>query len=311
MKKKILFATASFQIKNFSARAVVEAAGYELIFNPFGKRLTEEQISEFLNDQIVGVIAGTEPWTASVLREAKLLKVISRCGVGLDNIDLETAKLCGISVFNTPNAPTRAVAELTLAHMLSLIRRITECDRALRQGRWRPLMGSLLANQTIGVIGFGHIGKMVVNLLQTFSPKIIVYDPYLVRKMENINFVDFDQLLKESDIVTLHLPYNQNTNYLIDRDELALMKQSALLINVARGGLINEEALLSAVEAGQLGGAALDCFETEPYIAGPLLLCEKIQATAHMGSCAAEARSLMETEACTQLVHGLQKHNLL
>lgn len=308
--QKLLFTTSSFDLENFAERTTVEAAGFELILNPFGKRLTESQVVELLDDQVVGMVAGVEPLTESVLRGARSLKVISRCGIGLDSVDLAAAKDLGISVFNTPDAPTRSVAELTLAHILSLARRITESDRAIRKGKWQALMGSLLARQTVGVVGFGRIGRLVTHLLQAFDARVLVHDEMSVTPEQGMDVVSLERLLMDSDIVTLHIPYSPSTHHLINAGRLALMKPSALLVNVARGGLIDETALLAALQEKRLAGAALDCFEEEPY-SGPLLSCESVQMTAHMGSYAREARAMMEQEACANLVDGLMYHGLI
>ncbi len=307
---KLLFTTSSFDLKNLAERAAVEAAGFELILNPFGKRLTESQVVELLDDQVVGMVAGVEPLTESVLRGAKALKVISRCGIGLDNVDLEAAKELGISVFNTPDAPTRSVAELTLAHILSLARRIAESDRAIRMGKWQAMMGLLLARQTVGVIGYGRIGKMVTRLLQAFDARVLVHDKIAVAPEQGVDLVSLETLLTDSDIVTLHIPYSPATHQLINAERLALMKPTALLVNVARGGLIDEKALFAALQEKRLAGVALDCFEAEPYL-GPLSNCEGVQMTAHMGSYAREARAMMEQEACANLVDGLRHHGLV
>lgn len=307
---KILFTTSSFDLDNFATKEELSNKGYQFLINPYGKRLTEDQVDELLTDDVVGMVAGLEPLTRRVLENAKGLKVIARCGIGMDNVDLVAAKEMGISVFNTPDAPTRAVAELTLAHILSLCRRIPESDASLRSGKWNALMGRLLAKQTVGVIGFGRIGRMVSELLAGFGCRIIVFDPYSVSVVDHVTPVSLDELLLNSDIVTLHLPYMPQTHHLINQTRIDLMKPSALLINVARGGLIDENALLKALEAKKIGGAALDCFEEEPYN-GPLLSLNNIQTTAHMGSYAKEARSMMEAEACKVMVNGLKELSLL
>jgi D-3-phosphoglycerate dehydrogenase len=307
--KKLVFTTSSFDLANLTERPALEAAGFELIVNPYGKRLTEAQAAECLDDQVVGMVAGIEPLTASVLRGAGALKVVSRCGIGLDSVDLTVANELGISVFNTPDAPTRSVAELTLAHILSLARRITESDRSIRLGKWQTLMGSLLARQTVGVVGYGRIGRMVARLLLAFDARVLVCDEIAGDDAGGVQHVSLEVLLKESDIVTLHVPYSSYTHHLINAERLALMKPGALLVNVARGGLIDETALLSALQTNRLAGAALDCFESEPY-SGPLLGCEDVQMTAHMGSYAKESRVMMEQEACANLVTGLKKHGL-
>lgn len=308
---KLLFTTSSFDLANFRERDVAERAGYELVLNPYGKRLTEEQITRFLCDDVVGIVAGLEPLNHAVLGSAQALKVIARCGIGMDNVDLGAAQKLGISVFCTPDAPTQAVAELTLAHLLALVRRVSESDRALRQGRWQPLMGSLLSRQTVGIVGFGRIGKSVGRMLTAFGPRLLVYDAAPVTwAHESLRVVPLKELLAQSDIVTLHVPYMADTHHLIDAAALALMKPGALLVNAARGGLVDEAALLAALESGRLGGAALDCFESEPY-SGPLMAFDNVQVTAHMGSYAREARAVMEAEACDALMRGLRQHSLL
>ena len=308
---KLVFTTSSFDLNNFDGREHVEAAGFELVLNPFGKRLTEVQATELLDSDVVGMVAGVEPLTEKVIRGASSLKVIVRCGIGLDNVDLSVAQRLGISVFNTPDAPTQAVAELTLAHILSLIRRISECDRAIRAAHWKALMGSLLASQTVGVVGYGRIGRKVSRLLRAFGARVLICDSVPISEEEDgIEVVSLEKLFSSSDIVTLHLPYSAGTHHFINAERLSLMKSTAQLINVSRGGLVDEIALIEVLQAGRLQGAALDCFESEPY-AGPLSRCENVQLTAHMGSYAREARAMMEAQACDALVHGLRQHGLL
>lgn len=309
---KLLFTTSSFDLGNFRERAAAERAGYELVLNPYGKRLTEEQAAELLADDVVGVVAGVEPLTAAVLRRARSLKVIARCGIGLDNVDMQVAATLGISVFCTPDAPTRSVAELTLAHILSLTRRVAESDRAIRRGRWQPLMGALLSRQTVGIVGCGRIGRTVARMLSAFEARLLIYDAAPGSDMvpPSAQFVSLESLLAQSDIVTLHIPYSAETHHLIDAAALSRMKPTAVLVNVARGGLVDESALFEALSAGRLAGAGVDCFEVEPY-SGPLAQCEQVQMTAHMGSYAREARALMEAEACDALMVGLRQHGLL
>ena len=306
---KIVFTTSLFNLDNLAERDAIEKAGYELVLNPYGRRLTELQLSEILDEMVVGMVAGVEPITAAVLKKARSLKVISRCGIGMDNVDIETARSLGISLFNTPDSPTISVAELTLAHIMSLVRRVSEADRAIRKGQWEPMMGSLLAKQIVGVIGFGRIGQAVTRLLTVFGAHVLVYD-IMTKSVDSIELVNLEELLTRSDIVTLHVPYTADTHHLINTERIALMKPTALLVNVARGGLIDELALFTALQENRLGGAALDCFKQEPY-SGPLLALENVQMTAHMGSYAREARAMMEQEAGENLVRGLRAHGLL
>jgi D-3-phosphoglycerate dehydrogenase len=307
---KIIFTTSNFDLSNFSDRYKVESKGFDLLVNPFGKRLTEDQLAELLTNDVVAIVAGIEPITRKIIYNAKSLKVISRCGIGLDSVDLEAANKAGITVMNTPDAPTRAVAELTLAHILSMLRRIPESDKLVKEGKWQPLMGSLLNKQTVGIIGYGRIGKMVASFLKPFGSKILAFDPIIQSNHDDIEMVALDKLLLESDVITLHIPYNQQTHHIINDAAIRKMKKNAFLVNIARGGLIDERALVAALTDKRLSGASLDCFDEEPY-SGPLLQYNNVQVTAHMGSYAKEARMMMETEACVNLMTGLKKHGLL
>jgi D-3-phosphoglycerate dehydrogenase len=253
------------------------------------------------------MIAGTEPLTESVMSKAKGLKIIVRCGIGMDNVDMITANKLGIQVFNTPDAPTRSVAELTLAHILSLLRRISESDRMIRVGQWKALMGSLLYEQTVGVIGYGRIGKMVSKLLLAFGAKVLVYDIFTHDKTDDVKFVSKQELLKHSDIITLHIPYTIDNHHFIDEDAISLMKSNAIIVNVSRGGLVDDIALHKAILEQQIAGAAFDCFEQEPYN-GPLIECDNVQLTAHMGSYAKQSRIQQEVDSCNTLVNELKKN---
>jgi D-3-phosphoglycerate dehydrogenase len=223
----------------------------------------------------------------------------------MDNVDLEAAKALGIKVFNTPDAPTRSVAELTLAHILSLLRRIPESDRSIRNGKWQPLMGSILYEQTVGIIGFGRIGKMVNNLLTAFGAQILIHDEFARSTSHDLNFVSKEDIFSKSDIVTLHLPYSKENHHLVNQEMISRMRPTAFLVNVSRGGLIDDNALYQAVSKNKIAGAALDCFEEEPY-AGPLVNCDRVQLSAHMGSYASQSRVKQEQDSCTVLMNELK-----
>lgn len=308
--KKILISTSSFDLTNFIEYESVVKAGFEIILNPFKKKMTEEQISSFMDGNVVAMIAGTEPITEDVMQRAPALKIIIRCGIGIDNVDLLAAKKLGILVFNTPDAPTRSVAELTLGHILSLLRRIAESDRMIRAGEWKSLMGSLLFGQTVGVIGFGRIGKMVSRLLIAFGAKVLVYDVYPQIGFDGVEIVTKERIFAESDILTLHLPYTKENHHLISKKAFSQMKPGALIVNVSRGGLIDDVALYEAIKNKSISGAALDCFEQEPY-QGPLAGCEEVQLTAHMGSYASQSRVKQEQDSCEVLVRELKSINLI
>ncbi len=307
---KILITTSSFNLDNFPQKEELTKNGYEIVLNPHGKKMSEQQIYELMDDSVTAMIAGTEPLTTAVLKKATGLKIIVRCGIGMDNVDLEAAKALGIKVFNTPDAPTRSVAELTLAHILSLLRRIPESDRSIRNGKWQPLMGSLLYEQTVGIIGFGRIGKMVNNLLTAFGAQILIHDEFARSTSQDLNFVSKEEIFSKSDIITLHLPYSKENHHLVNQEMISKMRPTAFLVNVSRGGLIDDNALYQAVSKNKIAGAALDCFEEEPY-AGPLVNCDRVQFSAHMGSYASQSRVKQEQDSCTVLMDELKIINLI
>jgi D-3-phosphoglycerate dehydrogenase len=305
---QILISTSSFNLDNFSELSVIRSSGIKVKLNPFKTRLTEDQVIELLGAESVGLIAGLESLNSRVLRSATALKVIARVGTGLDSVDLGEAAKLGIKVLNTPDAPTSAVAELTLGHILGLLRNIAKSDRQIRDNKWQGQMGTLLETKTVGVVGFGRIGQRVAKLVASFGAKVIVSDPYTdTTEYENCAL---DELCQRVDVLTLHLPYVEKTHNLIGSRQFQLMKKGSFVINVSRGGLIDEIALLQAVESEHIAGAALDCFEQEPYF-GPLSKLENVQMTAHMGTYARETRDQMEREASLLLVKALREMKIV
>lgn len=304
MNKNILITTSSFQIEANEHLGHLERSGFTIILNPYGRRLTEPEIKGLLDEHDpVAMIAGVEPLTADVINGAKSLRVISRCGVGTDSVDLDAAKARNIPVPITPGGPTAAVSELTLSLMLAACRRVVEADRNLRNDEWSALMGRLLAHQTVGLIGFGRIGQAVADLCHAFGAKVIASDP-VAASGGDVPLVDLDTLLAQADIVSLHVPLMEGTKRLINAERISAMKPDSILINAARGGLVDEKAVYDALMSGHLAAAALDCFSDEPY-EGPLTDCPTAILTAHMGSYAREARALMEKEAASNLVDQL------
>ncbi|PWB52468.1 MAG: hydroxyacid dehydrogenase [Candidatus Methanoperedenaceae archaeon] len=305
---KILISSASFGKINRDPLKILEDAGYTPILNPYGRKLEFGEFIELIKDAS-GLIAGTEKVTAEILEKAPLLKVISRYGVGVDNIDLEAAKKMGIIVKSTPEAPSQAVAELTLALMLDISRRTSEADRNVRNNKWTQLMGRLISGKTLGIIGLGRIGKKLVKLVQPFEMKIYAFEPYPDKDFvlsNNIILVPFHEVLKVSDIISLHLPLSDKTFHMIAKKELSLMKKDAIIINSSRGSLVDENALISALRNRTIGGAAIDTFEQEPY-KGDLIGFENVLLTCHMGSAAQETRKLMEIETVNNLLDALKE----
>ena len=306
---KVLITTSSFSLGNFAQAKSLHDAGISLEMNPHGRRLSEDEIAELVATDVIAILAGLEPLTDRVLSNAKSLRVIARCGTGLDSVDLQAASRLGIDVFNTPDAPTQAVAELTIAHMLNSLRHISTTDSNMRSGKWTPTMGSLLATKTVGLIGVGRIGSAVAKLAQAFGARVIGFDP-VVSSHNSVELLSLDEVLNQADIVSLHVPINDQTHHIVNASAISRMKPGSIVVNVSRGGLIDESALHDALKSQHLSGAALDCFEDEPY-SGPLLQIPGVHVTAHMGSYARETRDLMEVEASTNLVNGLRKRGLI
>jgi len=304
---KVLISTSSFGQYDLHPLELLKSHGFEVVLNPYKRRLKAEEVVELAKD-CHGIIAGTEPLTAEVLKQLPLLKAISRVGAGLENIDMEAAERRGIAIKSTPHTPTQAVAELTLGLILNVMRRINSMDRGIRSGKWNKEMGRLLSGKTIGVVGLGRIGRRVTELLKPFGAKILANEPKPDKKWveENkVHLTSLEELLKKSDIVTLHIPYTEQTRNLINAERLKIMKRGAILINTSRGGLVDEDALYHALKSGHLGGAALDAMETEPY-RGPLKELDNVILTPHIGSYALEARVQMEIEAARNLINLLK-----
>lgn len=309
--KHILITTSSFGVESNEALAKIIAAGIKVKLNPYGRRLSEIEAVELLAEPgLIGMIAGVEPINQLALSGAPQLKVISRCGIGIDNIDRGSAETFGILLCNTPNAPSIAVAELVVGLILDLLRKISLADRSIRAHVWKQHMGNLLAKKTVGIIGYGGIGRRVALLLSAFGAKVLAYDVRDISGEQDVIVCDLEQAITHSDIVSLHVPYTLENHHLINDSVLNKMKPGAMLINVARGGLIDEKALLKALETGRISGAALDCFETEPYN-GPLVELDQVVLTAHMGSYATESRQIMEIEATENLLQGLRFKGLI
>lgn len=304
---KALITTVPFGDKNRLPLELLENAGIEYLINPLNKKLTEDQLADMVGDFDV-IIAGTELITDKVMARAPKLKLISRVGVGLDGVDLIAAKKRGIKVAYTPDAPAPAVAELTLGMMLMLLRSVHVSNAQMHDGKWQRIFGRRLAEVTVGIIGVGRIGTRVLRRTRAFgTPRILVNDTmpdYELNREFKLDWVTKEQIYKEADIISLHLPLTHLTKNMIRREQLLSMKPDAIIINTARGGIVNEADLYDVMKAGHLSGAAIDVFEHEPY-AGPLGEIERCLLTAHMGSMSVDCRTRMEIEATEEAVRFL------
>ncbi len=300
--KKVIISTSSFGKEHDGPLKLLVARGFTPIGNPFHRKLSESELRDLLIEhRPIGLLAGVESITAAVLRDcADFLQVISRVGVGWDNVDHVVSAEFGIKVFRTEGVLDQSVAELTIGFMLSALRNIVLHDRELRSGLWEKRMGALLHGKTVGIIGYGAIGQKVGELSAAFGAKIIYSD--ICDKVSNCGVcVPLDQILNKSDIISIHA---SGCDEIIGKGELSKCKEGVVLINTARGGLINEEALLKGLRSGQVGYACLDVFEKEPYD-GPLTKFDKVIMTSHIGSYAQEARVRMEEMAVENLLKGL------
>ncbi len=302
MTGTIQITTTSFDVAGNPDLQDLIARGFTVRANPEGRKLSEAEVAALMGADTVGLIAGTEPLTDAVMAAAPRLRTIARVGSGLDTVDLAAARSRGIAVTITPDAPVAAVAELTIALMLAALRHIPFSDRQLREGRWASEQGALLGAATVGLIGFGRIGRAVARLAGAFGSQVIAHDPLLTTGTEEdgVALVDLDTLLARATVISLHAPLTADSRHLIDAGRIAGMGRGSVLVNTARGALVDDQAVNDALDSGHLAAAALDVFEAEPY-RGVLTGQPRAVLTAHMGSRARETRRAMELEAGANL----------
>ncbi len=250
--------------------------------------------------------------TSEVIAAAQNLKAVGRAGIGLDNIDVEAAKERGIKIMNTPGATTISVAELTIGQMLALARHIPQATASLKAGKWekKKFMGTELYGKTLGIIGVGKIGREVAKRASGMGMDLVGYDPY-VREAEvrdlGLKLLPLEDLLPYSDYITIHIPLTAETKHLLSERAFALMKEGARLVNCARGGVVDEQALYDALLSGKVAGAALDVFEEEPPQDNPLLQLDSVIATPHLGAQALEGQVRSGAEIAEKLIAALRR----
>ena len=305
---KILIAPSSFGEISISPKKLMENAGFQIIENPYGRKLTESEVVELASD-CVGIVAGLEPLNSNVIDKLPKLKCISRVGVGMDNVDIEYANSKNIKVLNTPNGPTRAVAELTMGMVFSLLRRIPQADSNMKKHIWKKETGNLLFEKKIGIIGLGRIGRMVAEMFRALGNPVIGYDIYPDKQWAekyDVELCEFKYVLEQSDIITLHVPGASDKKAIITKTELEFCKKSSIIINLTRGGVIDELALYNALIDKKIKAAAIDVFEEEPYT-GPLNSLDNVILTPHIGSYASEGKLQMEIDSVKNLINALKE----
>ena len=284
---------------------VLKNAGFEVVYEEYPD---EERLIELVGDVEAIIVRSKPKVTRRVIDAAPKLKVIGRAGVGLDNIDLEAAKERGIKVVNSPAASSRSVAELVFGLLFAVARKIAFADRKMREGVWakKQCMGIELEGKTMGVIGFGRIGYNVARIANAFGMRVLLYDPYPNEeraKEVGGTFASLEDLLKESDVVTLHVPLVDATYHLINEERLKLMKPTAILINAARGAVVDNEALVKALQEGWIAGAGLDVYEEEPLPKDhPLTKLDNVVLTPHIGASTEEAQMRAGVQVAEQIV---------
>ena len=288
-------------------RELLAQAGYAVRYPTVERPLTAPELRELIVG-CEGVIIGVDDAPAEVLVGSDL-RVIVRFGIGMDNVDLEAARAQGIKVSRTLGATTTSVAELAIGLMLAAARGTSQMDRTVRAGSWTRLTGLELAGRTLGLVGIGRIGLEVAHRARAFGMTVIAHDP--VATPGDIPLIAFDELLATSDVISIHAPLNEQTRHMFDTAALSAMKPSSILINTARGGIIDEDALAVALVDGPLWAAALDCFEHEPLQSSALLELSNVILTPHCGASTEEAVERAGVIAVEEILRALVGEPLL
>jgi len=269
--------------------------------------LSAEELKKIISEYDAIIIRSETKLKAEIIEAADRLKVIGRAGIGLDNVDLPAATKKGIVVMNTPQENAIAAAEHTIAMVLSISRKIPQATSSMKAGKWekKKFMGVELYNKTFGIVGIGVIGSIVADRARGLKMKVVAYDPYLSKEAaekKGVDLVSLDELLSRSDFISVHTPLTEETRNLIDKNAFRKMKQGVILINCARGGIVNEKDLYDAIRGGKVAGAALDVFEKEPAVDNPLFELEPVICTPHLGASTGEAQENVSIAIAQQIV---------
>ena len=296
MTYRILSTSPSFGYFASEPLEYLKSHGCEWDLLPQGKKISQEELTDRIKGFDAIVVGMEEKITEAVLGAATKLKIITKHGAGVDNIDIPAATRKGIPVVSAAGANSDAVADLTLGLFLSLARTIPFADRSVREGRWPRLVGIQINGKVLGIVGLGQIGKKVAKRATGFDMKVLSYDVVkdeAFAKQWGITYLPLEEVLAQADFLSIHIPLNSSTRRLIGEKELRLMKKDSFLVNVSRGSIVDEEALCQALKEGRIRGAALDVFEQEPPGQSPLLRLDNFIATPHMAGYTREA--LVET----------------
>jgi D-3-phosphoglycerate dehydrogenase len=284
---RVLITATSFSEITKEPEERLISAGYEVLHNPYGRPMTAEEIAPLL-EGVDGCAAGVDDFSAPAFARADRLKVVARHGAGIDQVDIPECTRRRIVVANVPGANAEAVADMTLALMLAVARHVPEGDRTTKDGDWINSYGVDVYRATMGILGLGRIGKGVARRGRGFHMRILAYDPYFDEEFAAAYEVEradsIEHVMRQADFVCLHMPVTEETRRSIDADKIALMKPTAILVNTARGALVDEDALADALEEGRIFGAGLDVYATEPPTDSRLLRCERTVTMPHVSS---------------------------
>lgn len=295
---KILVTVTNYSKYCHAGKRILQDAGCEIIENTSGRPFTAEELEELVGD-VDGAIAGADVWSEQIFRAALKMKVLVRFGVGVDNFDLEAAKKYGITVCNCPGINTTAVAEQAVALILGLTRQIVWLNKETKEGKWPRIMMHELKSCTVGILGFGSIGRNICEKLKVFSPVLIAYDKYVDEKEAErlgVEMVSFEEVLKRSDVISVNLPAVPETIGIINSQNITKMKNGVYLVNTARGSLVKEKDVAEAIRTGKIAGFATDVYAREPITReNPLLSSDRVIMTPHTS---AETYENCETTSC-------------
>ena len=280
-ESKIAVTSRSFS-KNKVLRSILESKYKNVQFNDQGKSLNGHDLISFLKDTEKAIV-GLEKFDANILDKLPNLKVISKYGVGLNNLDLKELKKRNIRLAFSPGVNKRPVAELTMLHIFMSLRKVQNSLKNIKDGIWSQEKGNQLSNKTLGIIGFGNIGRLVYDFLKPYECNVLIYDIEKI-KDKSVLQCSIEDIFKSADIVTIHLPLLESTQNIVDKRLFNLCKKDLKLINTSRGGIVNEKDLFSFLKINKEAFAALDVFEVEPAFDSPLLNLENFYATSHLGS---------------------------
>lgn len=305
MMRKILLGPTSYCELSKIPLNLLQQNGFKVIHNNFGRKLIKKELLELIDPEVIGIIAGLETIDKEVI-DSSNIKVISRVGSGTDNLDLKYLAQNNIKVYTTPDAPVQAVAEITMAALLSLLRKINQMDSDLKSGVWKKRIGYELKSKNVFIIGFGRIGQKLAKLLEAFECNISFFDPYIdINNVDTnkFNSVNFEDGIKQADIISLHV---NGKKEVIKKEHFNLMKKGVFILNPSRGELLDENTLKKFIDNGTIEGAWLDTFVNEPYT-GDLINSNKCIITPHAGSYSRECRINMEMQAAQNIVNFFKK----